>query len=59
MGTPKDKIRYIYVVAGNSREYLNYVKECKEGICVMLVDGTVLRGRVHGKIIRIGTYHDR
>lgn len=55
-----DKVKpTVYVFCYDNSEFLKYQSENIHYNCVMLVDGSTLRGREPGKIVRIGRHMER
>jgi hypothetical protein len=54
-----EEIKYVYVVCENSMEFLEYVKKNDGAEFIHVVDGTTLRERVAGEIVKIGNYQNR
>lgn len=49
----------VYVFCFDNNDYFQYQKQNPQHECIMLVDGTVLRGRSKAPIVKIGRYDER
>jgi len=59
METPKLAKPHVYVHAGTYKQFTDYQQQNVDYQCNLLHDGTSIRGRTPGQIVRIGTFRDK